>query len=162
MRFNFKELNALRIRALEGQDAEKYFILCNELSITDIEDPKLYEHGQLDSSFSKSSENLVENSKNLVESYDISKVVVVALSRFYEKEVGERISGKEIRNKLSLIRETGYFVKPYSQMRLPQLWDYLTSLRHDISLEARKFCPSVLEGIISENNQKRNDAQVCR
>lgn len=148
MHKSIKTLEALRINALSNQDAGEYFKLCNELGLEDIEDMYLYERGQI--------------IEILETKYDIAKVAVVALSRFYEKEIGEKISKKEIMDKLSDIKSVGYFVKPHSTMKIGQLWDYLNVLRGEISREARQFCPSVLEKIIDKNNQRRNDAQDCR
>ena len=102
----------------------------------------------------------VEDDGNL--GYALSIVVPIALRRFPELERGERIGVREIKKRLSKIREAGYNVKPYSKMSREESWAYLQEIRNAVARDAREHCPSELEKVSALNDRLRRDAVDIR
>lgn len=154
---NIVELEERRKDALNSYDAVTYFSLCNELGISEhaVEDFGLYERGGLDEGFSRS--NGLEMPKISIPNYDVAVVALIALRRFPELESGERISVKEVSNRLREIRAAGYEVGHYSKMNAQELWNYFLELRRAIRRDADDFCSSVLRQIDEDNGRRKRE-----
>ncbi len=92
------------------------------------------------------------------ESPCIARLARIALSRFSELQSGERISVREIKKRLSEIRQAGYNVEPYGNMSKKEAWNYLLKIRREIREKVRDSAPGTLEMIGKTNAEQRRAA----
>jgi len=85
----------------------------------------------------------------------LEKTVGIVFRRFPKLGRGERISGIEIKRRLSEIREAGYPIEKYSHLNSKESWMYLQDLKQKIGGEAMRYCPELLRDI-----RRRNSEQV--
>ncbi len=90
---------------------------------------------------------------------NLEEIVKVALRRFpeIETEAGipvEKISVKELKNRLREINHAGYNVAPFYKMKRVELVEYLIDVRKKIKAKAEKFCPDVLAEVDRANSQQ--------
>jgi len=83
----------------------------------------------------------------------------VALTRFPELNKGESIAVREIKDRLRIIRNAGYEVKPYSRMDKEEAWAYLMGIRKDIREKAKELCPDALREVDSLNTRRKSDGR---
>ena len=86
--------------------------------------------------------------------YDLEKAAWIALIRFPELQQREKIGIKEIKERFTELKKTGYDVKPYSKMNREEAWNYLKEIKGDISAMTRVYCPEILDEINRENRER--------
>ncbi len=92
----------------------------------------------------------------------LEKALTIGLRRFPELVRGETIHEKEIKQRLSDIKNTGYEIKPYSHMTKEEAWNYLRGLKAKLLSEGEKYLPNVIEKINEANIQQMRDAYLFR
>jgi len=100
--------------------------------------------------------------QNNVNMSALEKAVFIALRRFPELERGERIWAKEIKQRLSEIRKTGYPLKPYSHLNAKASWAYLQQVKNEIREKARESCPAILEEVNEANLKTEQERWLFR
>lgn len=84
-----------------------------------------------------------------------ARISKIALMRFPGCERGEKIHAREVRARLSQLRQAGYPVTGYSGMNSQEVWNYLMRTRAQIAEQARTYYLEVLEQIQAENQYKK-------
>jgi len=148
-----------RQEALFERDAVTYARLCDQEGVKP-EDPFLYEQGWLE--LQQQNQIYFDLEQRTKELEYWAKVARVALPRFPELERGGSISVKEIKRRLREIREAGYPVQPYSEMRKEEAWNYLMQIRKEVYRKAEQYCPEVLSEIKERNARQKREAREIR
>jgi len=86
--------------------------------------------------------------------YDLEKAAWIALIRFPELQQREKIGVKEIKERFSELKETGYCIKPYSKMNREEAWNYLKEIKNDIRDKLKIYSPETLREINRENRER--------
>ncbi len=121
-----------------------------------------YRHRNLES-LGLDLERLRDSHKNLESlGLDWRKIAKIALPRFPELQQRERISRREVKRRLSDLKDAGFPVKPdYGKMPVKHMLNYFLHLiRPDVYRMAKDHCPETLREINQKNDQAKESARL--